>query len=153
MPHALLLHLLSLTIISAGLLGSVTIYLAFRKALTAAPAQLPGLGSIFPRFAIVTQIGLGLMILSGLAVMASKGWSDWGQTWLTVKFVIIIILFLNGNIVGKATGMRMGKALAQGGMPPAENPVVLAAVKTLAVYYAVQVVGLAAIICLAVLKP
>jgi len=153
MNFPLLLHLLSLTVISAGLIGSLTNYLAFRKALTTSPAQLPGLGSMFPRFGIVTQIGLGLMILSGIGVMANRGWSDWGQMWLTVKLALIVFLFLNGNLVGRATGQRMGKAMATGGMPPAENPVVLAAVRTLALFYAVQIVGLALIISLAVLKP
>jgi uncharacterized membrane protein len=151
--HALLLHLLSLTVITGGMIGSLTIYLVFRKAVHSAPAQLPGLGRMFPIFGMLTSAGLLLMIVSGLLLMRSRGWGDWGQTWLTVKLVIVALLFANAHIVALPIGKRMGQALAKGGMPPGENPVVVRALRSLAVFWAVQVTGMAIIIWLAVLKP
>lgn len=151
--HALLLHLLSLTIITGGMIGSLTIYLVFRKAVHSAPAQLPGLGRMFPIFGILTQAGLLLMIISGLLLMKSRGWGDWGQSWLTVKLVIVVLLFANAHAVAMPIGKRMGQALAKGGMPPGENPEVLKAIRSLAIFWTVQVIGMISIICLAVLKP
>lgn len=153
MTHALLFHLLSLTVIATGMLGSFTIYLTFRKALHSAPGHLPGLGRMFPLFAMVAQGGLVLMILSGLALMYSRGWADWGQPWLMAKFSVIVVLALNGPMVARPAAMRMAQALAKGGVSPTENPVVRASVRTLALFYTVQVTGLAVIIGLAVLGP
>jgi len=151
--HALLLHLLSLTVITGGLVGSLTTYLMFRKAIHAAPAQLPGLGRLMPIFGMVTQAGLLLMIISGLLLMKSRGWGDWGQTWLSVKLGLIVLLFANAHVVAMPIGKRIGQALATGGMPPGENPEVLRAVRNLAYFWAVQVVGMISIISVAVLKP
>jgi hypothetical protein len=47
----------------------------------------------------------------------------------------------------------MGQALANGGMPPGENPEVLRALRSLGVVWMVQVTGMIVVICLAVLKP
>jgi uncharacterized membrane protein len=151
--HALLLHLISLTVITGGMIGSVTTYLTFRKAVHSAPPQLPGLGRLFPIFGIMTQAGLLLMIISGLLLMKSREWADWGQSWFTVKLVLILLLFLNAHIVALPIGKRMGEALAKGGMPPGENPEVLRALRSLGVFWMVQVTGMIVVICLAVLKP
>jgi uncharacterized membrane protein len=151
--HALLLHLISLTVITGGMIGSVTTYLTFRKAVHSAPPQLPGLGRLFPIFGIMTQAGLLLMIISGLLVMKSREWGDWGQTWLTVKLVLVLLLFLNAHMVALPISKRMGQALANGGMPPGENPEVLRALRSLGVFWMVQVTGMIVVICLAVLKP
>jgi uncharacterized membrane protein len=151
--HALLLHLISLTVITGGMIGSVTTYLTFRKAVHSAPPQLPGLGRLFPIFGIMTQAGLLLMIISGLLLMKSREWADWGQSWFTVKLVLILLLFLNAHIVALPIGKRMGEALAKGGMPPGENPEVLRALRSLGVFWMVQVTGMIVVICLATLKP
>jgi uncharacterized membrane protein len=151
--HALLLHLISLTVITGGMIGSMTTYLTFRKAVHSAPPQLPGLGRLFPIFGIMTSAGLLLMIISGLLVMKSREWGDWGQTWLTVKLVLVLLLFLNAHMVALPIGKRMGQALANGGMPPGENPEVLRALRSLGVFWMVQVTGMIVVICLAVLKP
>lgn len=153
MTYALFFHLLSLTVITGGMAGSLTTYLTFRKAVHSAPPQLPGLGRLFPIFGIVTQAGLLLMIISGLLLMQSRGWGDWRQAWLTAKLVLIALLFLNAHVVSLPTGKRMGQALAKGGMPPGENLEVLRALRILAIFWTFQVTGLVLIIGLAVLGP
>ncbi|HTO73877.1 MAG TPA: hypothetical protein VMJ30_08655, partial [Gemmatimonadales bacterium] len=85
MLHALLLHLLSFVVFVGGVIGSVTVYLVFRKAVTSTPALLPGLGRLFPVFGLMTSAGLLLMIISGVLLLHSRDWSFWGQSWLTVK--------------------------------------------------------------------
>lgn len=153
MTHALLFHLLSLVIFSAGALGSLITFLTFRQALHKAPATLPGVASMFPRFGIMAEVGVLLMVISGLFLMSTRGWGDWGATWLSLKLALVVLLFLNAQIFGKPTGMRMGKALAAGGVAPGDNPEVARAVQTLTLFYAVQITGLIAIISLAVLGP
>jgi hypothetical protein len=151
--YALFFHLLSLIVITGGMVGSLTTYLIFRKAVHSAPVQLPGLGRLSPIFGMVTQAGLLLMIISGLLLMESRGWGDWRQPWLTAKLVLIALLFLNAHVVALPTGKRMGQALTKGGMPPSENPEVLRALRTMAIYWPVQMSGLVLIMGLAVLGP
>ncbi|HKV74315.1 MAG TPA: hypothetical protein VJN95_07340 [Gemmatimonadales bacterium] len=153
MLHALLLHLLSFSVFASGVIGSVAVYLMFRKAVASAPPLLPGLARMFPVFGIMTSAGLLLMIISGVLLLRSRDWAFWGQSWLTIKLVLIVLLFANAHAWGRPTGARMAQALVKGGMPPAENPEVQGALKSLALFWTVQVIGLVIIVSLAVLKP
>jgi uncharacterized membrane protein len=147
------MHLLSFVVFAAGVIGSVTVFLLFRKAVATAPPLLPGLGRMFPVFGIMTSAGLLLMIISGVLLLRSKNWEYWGQSWLSIKLVLIVLLFANAHAWGRPTGTRMAQALAKGGMPPAENPEVQSALKSLAIFWTIQVLGLVAVVSLAVLKP
>ncbi len=153
MTHALLFHLLSFLIIAGGAIGSLTVYFALRRAVQSAPAQVPGLVSMVPRFGIMAQVGVLLMILSGVGLMSSRGWVDWGQTWLTIKLLLVVLLSLNGELVAKRLGKKMGKALAANPGPPANSPEVNDSIRKLGLFYCVQIPGLLLIISLAVLGP
>jgi uncharacterized membrane protein len=148
---ALYLHLLSLLVLAAGGLGGLFVHLLFRDALRAGSPGAAHLGQLGARFGMMATIGALLLLASGTFLLASRGWADVGQTWLSVKLGIFVVLFLNGAFVARPTGDRLGAVLSAG--PAAAMGEAHGLVKRLTMFYAVQLTGLAAIIALAVFGP
>ena len=143
-PYALLFHLISLTIIAAGAIGSVVTFLAIRSALRAAPAAVPGIARMLPRFGMTAQIGALLMLISGTLLLYSRGWADWGAPWLTAKLTLFALLIVSSNVMIKPAGMKLGAAVATGA-PTA--PIV----RRLSLIFVWQIAGFVTLIVLAVL--
>lgn len=150
---ALLFHLVALTVLACGGLGGGLLHIRLRNALRTAPAQAGALGPLAMNFGIVAQIGALLMLLSGIALLASRGWADWGQHWLSTKLTIFVIMVANGVLVAKPAGARLASAAARAATGEDTRADVAAAVQRLGTFHLVQLVGFLAIIALGVLGP
>jgi len=148
MRLALAIHLLCLTILAAGSLGAKVLHGAMRGRIQSAPAQAAVLLSAMLRFSVVAQVGGGLMLVSGIGLLSAERWVFWGTGWLYVKLALFVLLVLNGPLVARPAANQLLEALNAGG-----GTAVAAPLKRLEIFHTVQVIGFAAIIVLAVLKP
>ena len=145
---ALAIHLLCLTILSGGSLGAKVLHGAIRGKIESAPAQAAVLLTAMLRFSVVAQVGAGLMLVSGIGLLSADRWAYWGTGWLYVKLAVFVLLVLNGPLVARPAANELLAALNAGG-----GTAVAAPLKRLESFHIVQVVGLVAIVLLAVLKP
>jgi hypothetical protein len=62
--------------------------------------------AVFPR---LTGIGIVLLILTGIGMMALTRGVFGEQLWFRVKFGLVIVLILNGVLVGRRQASKLGK--------------------------------------------
>lgn len=146
---ALAIHLLCFALLAGGSIGAKVLHGAMRSRIAGTPAQAAVLLSAMLRFSIVAQVGGGLMLVSGIGLLAVERWAYWGQGWLYVKLVLFILLMANGPLVARPAAKQLLGALESG----ASGDAVTAPLKRLEIFHVVQVTGLVGIVLLAVLKP
>jgi hypothetical protein len=143
-------HLVSLTVLAGGGVGSIVMHTALTGALRRSAAEASALAGTMMRFALTAQLGAVLMALTGLGLLVERQWADWGHTWLVVKLSLFVVLVLAGPIIARPAGAALLQALAAG---KPDAPGVTAALRRLTLFHLVQKSGLIAIIVLAVLRP
>jgi uncharacterized membrane protein len=146
---ALAIHLLCFALLAGGSIGAKVLHGAMRPKIGSTPTQAAVLLSAMLRFSIVAQIGAGLMLVSGIGLLASERWSYWGQGWLYAKLALFVMLVINGPFVARPAAMQLLGALESG----ASGDAVAVPLKRLEIFHMVQVAGLVGIVLLAVLKP
>jgi uncharacterized membrane protein len=146
---ALAIHLLCFALLAGGSIGAKVLHSAMRPKIASTPAQAAVLLAAMLRFSIVAQIGAGLMLVSGIGLLAAEGWVWWGTGWLYAKLALFVLLVINGPFVARPAAMQLLSALESGGSGAA----VAVPLKRLEIFHMVQVAGLVGIVLLAVLKP
>jgi hypothetical protein len=152
---ALALHLLCLVLLAAGGIGGGFLHLALARMAHKDPRQALVVARIGARFGMVATSAALLMLATGIGLLATRGWADWGRPWLSAKLTIFVLLFLNGLLVAKPNGARLGAALAAaaGGDQTSTGAGVEAPLRRMGVFHAVQSAGLVALILLGVFGP
>ena len=146
---ALAIHLVCFAVLATGGLGAKVLHGAMRGKIESSPAQAAVLLSATLRFAVVAQVGAGLMLVSGIGLLWVEHWAYWGHGWLMAKLVLFVILALNGPLVARPAAQELLSVLTSGGSGAA----VAAPLRRLEVFHTVSVIGLTGIVLLAVLKP
>jgi len=146
---ALAIHLICFAVLAAGGLGAKVLHGAMRAAIDSSPGDAAVLLRTMLRFAVVAQVGAGLMLLSGLGLLASEHWGYWGMGWLNAKIALFVVLVLNGPLVARPAANKLLSALTSG----ATGDEVAVPLRRLDLFATVQVIGLVGIVLLAVLKP
>lgn len=146
---ALAIHLLCFAVLAGGSLGAKVLHGAMRGKIENIPAQAAVLLSAMLRFSIVAQVGAGLMLVSGIGLLATEHWGYWGQGWLYAKLALFVLLVVNGPFVARPAAMQLLGALESGRTGDA----VAVPLKRLEMFHTVQVAGLVGIVLLATLKP
>ncbi|HET7249099.1 MAG TPA: DUF2269 family protein [Gemmatimonadales bacterium] len=149
MHLALAIHLLCFAVLAGGSLGAKVLHGALRTKIESVPAQAAVLLSAMLRFSIVAQIGAGLMLVSGIGLLATEHWGYWGQGWLYVKLALFVLLVINGPLVARPAAMQLLGALESS----RSGDAVAVPLKRLEMFHTVQVAGLVGIVLLATLKP
>ena len=149
MPITLAVHFLSFGLVATGVIGGDVVDGAIRGALRRGAAQEAGaVAGLMLRLALCAQIGAGLMLLTGVGLLAEGHWARWGQGWLTVKLILFGVLILNGPLVARPAAVALRTALQAG-----KSDGTVAPLRRLALFHVVQTTGLIGIVVLAVLKP
>jgi hypothetical protein len=152
---ALALHLLCLVLLAAGGIGGGFLHLALARMVRTEPRQALVVARIGARFGMVASTAALLMLATGVGLLATRGWADWGHAWLSVKLSLFAALFLNGLLVARPNGARLGAALAAlaGGGDARQAAAVEGPLRRMGVFHAVQSAGLVALILLGVFGP
>jgi len=146
---ALAIHLLCFAFLAGGSIGAKVLHGAMLSKIAGTPTQAAVLLTAMLRFSIVAQIGGGLMLVSGIGLLAVEHWAYWGQGWLYVKLLLFIVLMANGPLVARPAAKQLLGTLESGGSGAA----VAAPLKRLEIFHVVQLTGFVGIVLLAVLKP
>src|SRR5882757_9425427 len=64
------------------------------------------------KFQVLPRIGGLLLIISGIGMMAITHGAFGEQIWFRIKFGLVVILILNGLLVGRRQGLKLRKAVA-----------------------------------------
>jgi uncharacterized membrane protein len=149
MPITLAVHILSFGLVATGVIGGDVVDGAIRGALRrGAPQEAGAIAGMMLRLAVAAQVGAGLLILTGVGLLAEAHWARWGQGWLTVKLILVGVLILNGPLVARPAAVALRTALQAGKLDATAPPL-----RRLALFHIVQTSGLIGIVVLAVLKP
>jgi len=105
-PVCLALHLLALVTMAGVTLVDYVAYAAYWKSLERSedPAALRRLMDRLPR---LIGIGAAILILSGIGMMALTNGIFGEQLWFRIKFGLVILLILNGLLIGRRLGTRL----------------------------------------------
>lgn len=103
----LFIHIVGITCIAGGSVGGLVLESYLWKHLRESPEKAPVLGPLMPRYPVIIQAGTGLMLLSGLMMLAALGWATAEQGWFIVKMALVVALVLNGMLVAKPNGHRL----------------------------------------------
>jgi hypothetical protein len=145
---ALLAHLVSFAVLATGSLGGLLVHRALMDQLATPGADASSLMRLGARLGLVARVGSILMLVSGVSLMAARGWGDWGQPWLMTKLALWLALSANGIVVGGSAGAAAGRALGQGNTAAA-----MPALMRLSRFHVVQGLGTLAMVLLGVFGP
>lgn len=105
----LTLHIIALTLMA----GTTTIdYITFRsfwKLFDQKRETAIDLLQVTAKFSRVIGIGAAVLILTGLGMMILTHGVFGEQLWFRIKFALVILLILNGLLVGRRQGVKLRK--------------------------------------------
>ncbi|WCT09837.1 hypothetical protein [Mucilaginibacter jinjuensis] len=114
-PTFLMLHLTALVLMAGTTLVDYMAYTSLWKSFERSerPEALLNVIAKLPR---ITGIGAALLILSGIGVMALTHGVFGEQLWFRIKFGLVVVLILNGLLIGRRQGNKLRKLLQISGL-------------------------------------
>ena len=104
---SLLVHFVALGLLSGAAVGGAVVDVMFWRRLRRAPAEAAALTPFMVALSTVAPLGAGLLLLSGVSLLASVHFVLWGMLWLNVKLVLFVLLVLNGALLAGPTSRRI----------------------------------------------
>lgn len=147
-------------ILSTGIVGGVLLHKPMWQAFESAPEQLPFAGKLHRFFGLCGAVGGGLLLLTGIGLLASTHWVYWGSPWLSIKLGLYLALAVTANAVAKPQGKQLEAliplhlaAVGKGGLAVALDPRLPVLRRRMALFHVAHVGMFAAVVLLAVFKP
>jgi hypothetical protein len=113
-PTFLTLHLAALTLMAGTTLVDYLSYASFWKLYYKERERSLGLLQLMDKFSRLIGIGAAILILSGIGMMALTHGVFGEQLWFRIKFGLVILLILNGLLVGRKQGVKLRKLIVDG---------------------------------------
>lgn len=110
--HSLLtLHISGLVILAGTTVVDYVIFKTFWKLFDQEKEKSTSLFQAMSKFTMLIGIGAALTILTGIGMMALTHGVFGEQLWFRIKFILVIILILNGLLVGRRQGLKLMKII------------------------------------------
>ena len=106
-PVCLMLHLMALTLMAGTTLVDFMAYQSLWKIITEKKELSTGLLQLMAKLPRIIGIGAGVLVLSGIGMMALTHGVFGEQLWFRIKFVLVILLMLNGLVIGRRLGNKL----------------------------------------------
>jgi hypothetical protein len=103
----LLIHIIGITCIAGGSIGGLVLEAHIWKHIRESPEKVHVLGPLMSKYPVIIQAGTLLMLLSGLLMLGTLGWTIARQWWFIIKMVLVVALVLNGILVAKPNGVKL----------------------------------------------
>lgn len=113
----LVVHFLGFILIAGATVGAWVADGALFKRLPGDRAGAAAIAATLRSYGLAAQIGAGVMLLSGIGLLAHGKWAHWGALWLTIKLGLFVALGMFGGIVGGRSGRKLGALLAAAAAP------------------------------------
>jgi hypothetical protein len=94
------LHLIGIVFLSAGLVGTIVLDNWFWRVLNSEPVKAQTIVEASQKLNLLTQIGSGLMLISGLQLLFLSRFNYTAQLWMILKLILFVLLAVNGAVVG-----------------------------------------------------
>jgi uncharacterized membrane protein SirB2 len=108
----LLLHMAGLSmIVGATLIGYIVVGY-FRRVYAEGDADAGSIMRIMPRFSYLTGVGVGLLIVSGFAMMYATAWVYATQLWFHLKMPAVLLVIILGEIVNRPQRKKLFALIA-----------------------------------------
>jgi len=131
---ALVVHITGLTIMAGTTLADYVIFKKFWKQFAADKAGAAIIYKAMSGFAMLFGIGFILLLVSGVTMMAITHGAFGEQLWFRIKFGLIIIIILNGILLGRRQGVKLRHYLS-GELPGANTGQSLLQVKRNIIFF------------------
>src|ERR1700761_9516602 len=113
-PAFLTLHLTALTLMAGTTLVDYLSYASFWKLYEKERERSLGLLQLMAKFSRIIGIGAATLILTGIGMMVLTNGVFGEQLWFRIKFGLVILLILNGLLVGRQQGVKLRKLIDDG---------------------------------------
>lgn len=111
---SLTFHIAGITMTAGTMLMNYVIYLKFWKTYFSDQQKAKVILSATSKFPLVAGIGMGILLLSGIAMMMLTRGAYMHQLWFMLKLGVIVLLLVNGLVVMRRFGLRLHKQLQNG---------------------------------------
>jgi hypothetical protein len=97
----LFIHMIGIFLIAGGSIGTIITESLFWKNIKQNSEKSRALVPLLLRFPPILVTGAMLLLVSGLLMLYGLNWIYWGQTWLTIKLFLFLLIVLNGRLHGR----------------------------------------------------
>ena len=108
----LMLHLIGLILMVGTTLIDFVTYQTFWKLFDRQKEQAAGILAATAKFSRLIGIGAGLLILTGVGMIALTHGALAQQLWFRIKFIFVLLLIANGIFNGNRLGAKLRKISA-----------------------------------------
>jgi uncharacterized membrane protein len=148
---SLVLHIIGITIMAGTTLADAITYRQFWKYLQFDKQKAILINSVSAKFPRFIGIGAGLLILSGVSMVASLHGVVAEQLWFRIKMSLVLLAILNGLLVARPQALKLKKMLASDLISNNSNEFSMIK-KRITVIIAIQIVLLLVIFILSVFR-
>lgn len=106
-PALLTLHIIGLVLMAGTIVIESVNYTFFWNLAGKDQQQAAGVLAVTAKTARLTGMGAGLLILSGIGMIAMTHGVTSAQLWFKIKMVLVILLILNGILNGNRISARL----------------------------------------------
>jgi hypothetical protein len=146
----LVAHLIGLTLMAGTTAAECITFKTFRKMPDNEKDKAMGLLKLMEKLSSLMSLGAALLVISGTGLLVITGGVFFHQFWFKVKLVLIVMLILNGFLVGGRQHAILKKTISENGGYFTGK--LTAVISNLRVFYGVQMAIFCIIIMLAVFK-
>lgn len=114
-PTFLMMHLTALVVFAGTTLVDYLAYLSLFKSFGQNERPEPLL-KVMAKLPMVGGIGAAILILSGIGMMALTHGVFGEQLWFRIKFAVVILLILNGLLIGRRQSSKLRRIMAVSGL-------------------------------------
>ena len=150
MQGLLIMHLSGLTLLAGTTVADYVTFRTFSSQFKTQGKPSDSLLNLMSRLAIVLAIGGSLLLVSGVGLMAVTHGVFMYQLWFKIKLALILVLVLNGFLVGNRQLEKLKKGVKQSTAPT--DQMVKDASFRLNIFYLLQLAIFLFVIILAVFK-
>jgi hypothetical protein len=150
LPVLLILHITGLTLMAGTTVAEFITFNTFSKMVDKERDRSLTLLELMKKLSGLLGLGAALLILSGMGLFIITNGAFISQLWFKIKLALIVILILNGFLVGNRQGAKLKNSINQTGTY--FNEQLNKAMLNLWIFYAVQIGLFFVIIILAVFK-
>jgi hypothetical protein len=110
---ALTAHIIGLTAMAGATLVDYVIVKEFWKQYAFNKPKAMAINDTRSKFSMFFGIGILLLILSGVTMMGITKGAFGAQTWFKIKFILVLLVIINGIAVGRRQGSKLTKLLSK----------------------------------------
>jgi uncharacterized membrane protein SirB2 len=110
---ALTTHIIGLATMAGVTLVDYLIIKEFWKQYTTDKSKAITIHEARSKFPILFAVGITLLILSGVTMMGITKGAFGAQIWFKIKFVLVVLIIINGIVVGSRQSSKLTKLLSK----------------------------------------